>query len=169
MRRSRCWPSTSSPGRSSRRCSRVTALPRTTRSVKRARGACCRFSTSQHLEKETRGALKRFYGSVRVRAAGVDRRLRPSRRSSSSSTTSFSATPFPEDDRAPGHRLHPGRGCRFHPAFGRRSCCRSEFGQTVGSEGVHIIDPFVGTGTFITRLLQSGLIKPEQLAHKYRA
>ena len=44
---------------------------------------------------------------------------------------------------------------------------QSEFGQTVGSEGVHIIDPFVGTGTFITRLLQSGLIKPEQLAHKY--
>lgn len=33
---------------------------------------------------------------------------------------------------------------------------RSEFGQTLGSEGVHIIDPFVGTGTFITRLLQSG-------------
>ena len=31
---------------------------------------------------------------------------------------------------------------------------RTEFGQTLGSEGVHIIDPFVGTGTFITRLLQ---------------
>lgn len=45
---------------------------------------------------------------------------------------------------------------------------QSEFGQTLGSEGVHIIDPFVGTGTFITRLLQSGLIKPEQMAHKYR-
>ena len=47
-------------------------------------------------------------------------------------------------------------------------CCRSEFGQTLGSKGVHIIDPFTGTGTFITRLLQSGLITPEEMAHKYR-
>ncbi len=45
---------------------------------------------------------------------------------------------------------------------------QSEFGQTLGSKGVHIIDPFVGTGTFVTRLMQSGLIKPEELPHKYR-
>ena len=45
---------------------------------------------------------------------------------------------------------------------------REEFGQALGSEGVHIIDPFVGTGTFITRLLQSGLIAPEDLERKYR-
>jgi predicted helicase len=44
----------------------------------------------------------------------------------------------------------------------------TEFGQTLGSKGVHIIDPFTGTGTFITRLLQSGLIAPEQLPHKYK-
>ncbi len=43
-----------------------------------------------------------------------------------------------------------------------------EFGQTLGSKGVHIIDPFTGTGTFITRLLQSGLIQPDQLEHKFR-
>ena len=45
---------------------------------------------------------------------------------------------------------------------------RSEFGQTLGSNEVHIIDPFTGTGTFITRLLQSGLIAPEDLERKYR-
>lgn len=45
---------------------------------------------------------------------------------------------------------------------------RGEFGQTIGSPGVHIIDPFTGTGTFITRLLQSGLIRPEELEHKFR-
>jgi len=45
---------------------------------------------------------------------------------------------------------------------------QKEFGQSLGSEGVHIIDPFTGTGTFITRLLQSGLISKEQLAHKYK-
>lgn len=44
----------------------------------------------------------------------------------------------------------------------------AEFGQTLGSKGVHIIDPFTGTGTFITRLLQSGLIAPNELPHKYK-
>lgn len=43
-----------------------------------------------------------------------------------------------------------------------------EFGESLGSEGVHIVDPFTGTGTFITRLLQSGLIPREQLEHKFR-
>ncbi len=45
---------------------------------------------------------------------------------------------------------------------------QTEFGQTLGSPGVHILDPFTGTGTFITRLLQSGLITPEQLPYKYQ-
>ncbi len=45
---------------------------------------------------------------------------------------------------------------------------KSEFGQTLGSKGVHILDPFTGTGTFITRLLQSGLIAPDELEHKYK-
>ena len=42
-----------------------------------------------------------------------------------------------------------------------------EFGVSVSDEGVHVIDPFVGTGTFITRLLQSGLIKDADLRRKY--
>ena len=42
-----------------------------------------------------------------------------------------------------------------------------EFGTGLGNEGVHILDPFVGTGTFITRLLQSGLIGEADLARKY--
>ena len=45
---------------------------------------------------------------------------------------------------------------------------QNEFGHSLGSKGVHIIDPFVGTGTFITRLLQSGLIPSEDLERKYR-
>jgi predicted helicase len=45
---------------------------------------------------------------------------------------------------------------------------KSEFGQTLGSKGVHIIDPFTGTGTFVTRLLQSGLISREELAYKFQ-
>ena len=42
-----------------------------------------------------------------------------------------------------------------------------EFDSTLGAKGVHILDPFTGTGTFITRLLQSGLIAPEDLPRKY--
>ena len=42
-----------------------------------------------------------------------------------------------------------------------------EFGLALGSKGVHILDPFAGTGTFVTRLLQSGFIEPEDLPRKY--
>ncbi|WP_375657525.1 MULTISPECIES: DEAD/DEAH box helicase [unclassified Bartonella] len=45
---------------------------------------------------------------------------------------------------------------------------RNEFGKSLGSRGVSILDPFTGTGTFITRLLQSDLIKPEDMEYKYR-
>lgn len=45
---------------------------------------------------------------------------------------------------------------------------RRDFGVGIGAEGVHLIDPFTGTGTFLTRLLQSGLIAPQDLARKYR-
>jgi predicted helicase len=44
---------------------------------------------------------------------------------------------------------------------------KREFKTTLSGENVHILDPFTGTGTFITRLLQSGLIKPEDMERKY--
>lgn len=44
---------------------------------------------------------------------------------------------------------------------------KREFNSSLSDENVHIIDPFTGTGTFITRLLQSGLIKPEDMERKY--
>lgn len=43
-----------------------------------------------------------------------------------------------------------------------------EFNRSLTDEKVNIIDPFTGTGTFITRLLQSGIIKPEDLERKYK-
>ena len=45
---------------------------------------------------------------------------------------------------------------------------QEEFGKSLGSKGVHILDPFTGTGTFITRLMQSGLISKEELKNKYK-
>ena len=44
---------------------------------------------------------------------------------------------------------------------------QNEFNTSLTNENVHILDPFTGTGTFITRLLQSGLIKPEDMRRKY--
>lgn len=44
---------------------------------------------------------------------------------------------------------------------------KQEFDTSLTEENVHILDPFTGTGTFITRLMQSGLIKKEDLERKY--
>ena len=44
---------------------------------------------------------------------------------------------------------------------------KSEFNTSLTEPNVHILDPFVGTGTFITRLLQSGLIRKEDMERKY--
>ncbi len=46
---------------------------------------------------------------------------------------------------------------------------KKEFGRKHGlsEENIHILDPFTGTGTFITRLLQLGLIRKEDLVRKY--
>ena len=46
---------------------------------------------------------------------------------------------------------------------------KHEFGLTLGSRDVHILDPFTGTGTFITRMMQcQDLISKQELEHKYR-
>jgi predicted helicase len=40
-----------------------------------------------------------------------------------------------------------------------------EFGKSIGDKGVHLLDPFVGTGNFVVRLMQE--IPKTMLAHKY--
>lgn len=44
---------------------------------------------------------------------------------------------------------------------------KEHFGKSLGDEGVQILDPFTGTGTFIVRLLQLGLIASEDLIRKF--
>ncbi len=44
---------------------------------------------------------------------------------------------------------------------------KKEFNRSLTDENVHILDPFTGTGTFMTRLLQSGIIKSKDLPRKY--
>lgn len=42
---------------------------------------------------------------------------------------------------------------------------QTEFGRSLSDEGVHILDPFVGTGNFMVRVMRE--IKPTKLRHKY--
>lgn len=44
---------------------------------------------------------------------------------------------------------------------------KKHFGRGLTDEGTCILDPFAGTSTFMVRLLQSGLIEPEDLPRKY--
>jgi predicted helicase len=119
----------------------------------------------QHLEKEAE-ALNKFYSSVRMRAQGI---------TDATAKQKIVVELYDKFFKAAFPKLTARLGIVYTPVevvdfiiHSVDEVLQSEFGQTLGSEGVHIIDPFVGTGTFITRLLQSGLIKPEQMAHKYR-
>ena len=44
---------------------------------------------------------------------------------------------------------------------------KKEFNCSIADDGIHILDPFSGTGTFIARLMQSGLIPTDRLPHKF--
>jgi len=44
---------------------------------------------------------------------------------------------------------------------------RKEFDRSMSDENVHVMDPFTGTGMFVTRLLQSDIIRHEDLTRKY--
>ena len=45
---------------------------------------------------------------------------------------------------------------------------QATFGRSLSDEDVHILDPFTGTGTFIVRMIESGLIDAEALPRKYK-
>jgi len=119
----------------------------------------------QHLEKETE-RLGKFYDSVRTRAEGITdaaaKQTIVKELYEKFFRTAFSGT----SDRL-GIVYTPNEIVDFiiHSVD---DALRAEFGASISDEGVHILDPFTGTGTFIVRLLQSGLIKPEDLARKYR-
>lgn len=117
------------------------------------------------LEKEA-DTLQSFYSSVKLRAEGIDNAAGKQKIIKELYDKFFNGA-FP--------KLAERLGIVYTPVevvdFILRSVndiLQTEFGQTLGSKGVHILDPFTGTGTFITRLLQSGLITPEQLPYKYR-
>ena len=119
----------------------------------------------EHLDKET-GSLQAFYDSVRLRAEGIDSAA-GKQKIVVELYDKFFRNAFPKMTERLGIVYTPVEVVDFilHSVD---HLLRQEFGQTLGSKDVHILDPFTGTGTFITRLLQSGLIKSEELAHKYK-
>jgi predicted helicase len=118
----------------------------------------------QHLEKESQ-SLEGFYANVRMRAAGIDDAA-VKQKIVKDLYESFFRAAFPLTSARLGIVYTPVEIVDFI-VKSVDEVLRTEFGQTLGSEGVHIIDPFVGTGTFITRLLQSRLITSNELPRKY--
>jgi predicted helicase len=118
-----------------------------------------------HLEKEA-DTLEKFYASVRMRADGIEN-AQGKQKIVVELYDKFFRNAFPRMTERLGIVYTPVEVVDFiiHSV---NELLQSEFGQDLGSDGVHILDPFTGTGTFITRLLQSGLIPQEKLAHKYK-
>ena len=109
--------------------------------------------------------LESFYASVKMRAEGIDNAA-GKQKIIVELYDKFFRNAFP--------RLTERLGIVYTPVevvdfiiHSINHLLKTEFNQELGSEGVHILDPFTGTGTFITRLLQSGLIPADKLPHKY--
>ena len=119
----------------------------------------------QRLEKETE-TLQAFYDSVKLRAEGIDSAA-GKQKLIKELYDKFFNNAFPGLAKRLGIVYTPIEVVDFiiHSV---NYILKTEFGKSLGSEGVHILDPFTGTGTFITRLMQSGLLNSEELKRKYK-
>lgn len=109
--------------------------------------------------------LEDFYDSVRVRAEGIDN-LKAKQDIIIQLYDKFFKVGFKETTERLGIVFTPTEVVDFiiHSVD---DVLKKHFGKSLASEGVHVLDPFTGTGTFVTRLLQSGLIPKEDLLRKY--
>jgi len=119
----------------------------------------------QALEKET-AALEKFYTSVRQRASGIDN-AEGRQRVVIELYDKFFRTAFPKMAERLGIVYTPVEVVDFI-IRSVEDVLQHEFKSSLGAKDVHVIDPFTGTGTFIVRLLQSGLIGKDDLLRKYQ-
>ena len=119
----------------------------------------------QAFEKETE-ALNKFYDSVKKRATGIDN-AEGRQRIIIELYDKFFKTAFPKMVEQLGIVYTPVEVVDFI-VHSVDDVLKKEFGRSISDENIHILDPFTGTGTFITRLLQSGLIKEKDLERKYK-
>ena len=118
-----------------------------------------------HIDSETK-ALQGFYESVRFKASGITE-ASGKQKLILELYDNFFAKAFPKMKERLGIVYTPVDVVDFilHSV---NDVLKQEFGKSIADEGVHVIDPFTGTGTFITRLLQSGLIPSDKLVYKYK-
>ncbi|MEU4060330.1 DEAD/DEAH box helicase [Rhodococcus qingshengii] len=116
------------------------------------------------LEAET-ASLNDFYASVRVRATEVTS-AEGKQKVIAELYERFFKIGFKKQSDALGIVYTPVEIVDFI-LRAADAALRDSFGRGLTDEDVHVLDPFTGTGTFMTRLLQSGLISPDDLARKY--
>ena len=119
----------------------------------------------EHSLEDENASLEKFYESVRARVEGIDN-AEGRQRIIVELYDKFFATAFTRTVDKLGIVYTPVEVVDFI-LNSADELLRRHFGQGLTDEGVHILDGFTGTGTFMTRLLQSGLIEPHDLARKY--
>ncbi|MDR0671503.1 MAG: DEAD/DEAH box helicase family protein [Oscillospiraceae bacterium] len=110
--------------------------------------------------------LQNFYDGVRKRAEGIDN-SEGKQRVIIELYNTFFKTAFPKMAERLGIVYTPLEVVDFI-IQSVDDVLKAEFGCDLAAENVNILDPFTGTGIFITRLLQSGLIAPSDLDRKYK-
>ena len=124
------------------------------------------YLEEQGLKNETKD-LAAFYESVRSRAQGIDN-LKGRQQVVIELYEKFFATAFPKVSEKLGIVYTPIELVDF-VLGGANEVLAQEFGQSLSSEDVHILEPFVGTGSFLVRLLQNEkLLKDADLERKYK-
>lgn len=118
-----------------------------------------------HNLDDENSTLEKFYDSVRMRVEGIDSAEGRQRIITELYDTFFS-TAFKKTVDKLGIVYTPVEIVDFI-LRSADAVMRQEFGHGLTDEGVHVLDPFTGTGTFMVRLLQLGLIEPHDLARKY--
>lgn len=119
----------------------------------------------QAIEKETK-ELEKFYESVKMRASGIDN-AEGKQKIIIELYDKFFKTAFPKMVEKLGIVYTPVE-CVDFILYSVNDVLKKEFGKGLTDENIHLLDPFTGTGTFITRLIQSGLIDLKDLERKYK-
>lgn len=109
--------------------------------------------------------MQRFYDSVKERCAGVDN-AEGKQKIIIELYDKFFKTALPKTVGKLGIVYTPVEVVDFI-LNSVNDVLKKEFGHSLSDNDVHILDPFTGTGTFITRLLQSGIIQKKDLLRKY--
>lgn len=116
--------------------------------------------------KEDAATLKSFYDSVRMRVRGINN-AEARQRVIKELYDRFFNVAFKKMSERLGIVYTPIEVVDFI-IQSVEDVMQAEFGKSLSDEGVHILDPFTGTGTFIVRLIQSGIIKPQDLKRKFQ-